>query len=46
MISDSKEMKTFLELLIALSEDGSKLTDIELRDEVNTFLIAVSITGF
>lgn len=41
MVSDTEKMKTFLDLLIELSDNGSMLTDVELRDEVNTFLIAV-----
>lgn len=42
IILEMKEIKTFLDLLIELSEDGQQFTDEELRDEVNTFLIAVS----
>lgn len=34
-------MNTFLELLLELT-DGDKFTNKELRDEVNTFIIAVN----
>lgn len=36
--------KAFLELLIELSEEGERLSDVDLRDEVVTFMIAGSDT--
>ncbi|XP_043277718.1 uncharacterized protein [Venturia canescens] len=36
----SPRKKAFLDLLIELSENGAKLSEVELRDEVNTIMIA------
>lgn len=41
-IIEPNKMKTFLELLIELSEQGCHLTDEDIRDEVSTLLIGVS----
>ncbi|KAF5274446.1 hypothetical protein FQA39_LY18725 [Lamprigera yunnana] len=42
--SESITTKSFLQLLIELSENGACFTDEELRDEVDTFMIAGSDT--
>lgn len=41
-ILESK-FKTFLELLFELNDNDNKFSDVELRDEINTFLVAVNI---
>jgi len=37
--------KMFLEMLLELNDNGANFTDVELRDEVNTFMIAGSDTS-
>lgn len=46
MIIEPKIRKTFLQQLIELSEAGANFTDEELREEVDTFMIAVSTKWF
>lgn len=43
IISDIKipKRKAFLELLLELSEQGTRFTDEELREEVDTLMVAV-----
>lgn len=40
---DENHRKAFLDLLMELTNDGMKFTDEELREEVDTMMIAVSI---
>lgn len=42
---EAKKMKTFLDLLLELTEEGEIFTNDQLRDEVNTFLIGVSLNS-
>ena len=37
-----KKRLNFLDLLLKLTEKGTKLSDQEIKDEVNTFLTTVS----
>lgn len=39
---DGKD-QTFLDLLLAASENGSLLNDNDIQEEVNTFIFAVNI---
>jgi hypothetical protein len=41
-ISGKKKCVTFLDLLIQSSQDGDVLTDMDIQEEVDTFLFAVS----
>ena len=40
--SGKKKRLNLLDLLLKLSEEGIKLSDQEIKNEVNTFLIGVS----
>jgi cytochrome P450 len=41
----SNKRKAFLDLLIEFSTGDNKLTDEEIRDEVNTFMVAVNFVS-